>query len=357
MSTRPRWVLVALDFPPAGGGISRLLHALVTRSADEVEWRVITTTPGDRTEGVRRVNPARLLPALREELHSAHAAAEGRVVIGHPFLATPVLVTAQLARVPSSALVYGRELVAKGIRHRALLAGLRGVDRVLAISDATAEVVSRLGVRSSRLVVVHPALSERTRRIGPRPRLAGRGLRLVLVTRMAEHYKNIDLVHAVLVVLRQTGAVERCVVVGDGPLRSAYQREAQRAGLGDVLVFPGELSDEDMRSIVQESDLGVFPSRTSSAEGGFEGFGLVVHEFAAAGLPVLVGDAAGAREAAGQGWSLLLDSEDVGAWATTLHSLWSEPYRLARMATAADDWAARTDPALAVSKMVAGLRG
>jgi len=350
-------VLVTLDYPPAGGGISRLLNALVAGSADAVEWRVLTTTPGNSAEGVRRVRPAHLLLALRDEMQWARAAAGGRIVIGHPFLATPVVAAARLTGLPSSAIVYGRELVARGPHHRALLAGLSRVERVLSISDATAQVVSRLGVRPSHVVVVHPALSGASRRSPRTPRPQGRALRIVLVTRLAEHYKNLDLVHAVLLVLKRTATVERCVVIGDGPLRHSHMRAARDAGLAAVLHYPGRLSDDEMRSVMHDSDIGIFPSRTSSAEGGFEGFGLVIHELAATGLPVLVGDTAAAREAVGSGWSLLLDPEDVGMWAKTLHSLCLDPIRLDRMTTAAEEWAARADPSVAIRQMVAGLRG
>jgi glycosyltransferase involved in cell wall biosynthesis len=352
---RPRWVLVTIDYPPADGGISRLLAALVQHSASHVEWLVISLSPGEETGTVRRVSKIGLAPALRDAVAWSKQRHGARLICGHAYLAFVVLMAARFGRVPCAALVYGLEVLPRRPQQRALLSALRSFDRVLSITEWTSSFLPRLGVAAARTSVVHPALATSALPAARESSAAGRGLRLVLVSRLSERYKNIDILQAMLLVLHESGAVERCVVVGDGPLREGYRREAERAGLGEVLRFPGRLSDDDVRELLHHSDLGVFPSRTSSAEGGFEGFGLVVHEMAAAGLPVLVGDAAGAREAADPAWSLLLDPDDTAAWAAAVHELYTDRERLARLARAAEEWALRANPSVAVHRMVTEL--
>jgi glycosyltransferase involved in cell wall biosynthesis len=348
--------LVALDYPLAGGGIARLLKALVEHSADVLEWRVATTSPGPRDPSTRRAaTTTELIAGLRKDLRWAQSVPGSRVICGHPYLSLPVLAAARSTGTPASALVYGREVLRQKPHHDLLLTGLRGYERVLSISESTAALLPALSVQASRVRVVHPEFPTPLLPSRRRQRGDGDGLRLAAVSRLSERYKNIDLLIATLLVLRDTGAVEKFTIVGDGRDRVGYEREASRAGLGDIVTFAGSLSDEQALGVLHSSDLGVFPSRSSSAEGGLEGFGLVVQEMAAAGLPVLVGDAAGAREAAHPDWSLLLDPEDVFLWATTLRQLQREPQRLTELQSGAHAWAEKLDPARTVQDMINGL--
>jgi len=76
---------------------------------------------------------------------------------------------------------------------------------------------------------------------------------------------------------------------GDGPLRNRVEAAAHEHGLGRRFVLTGVAADT--RAAYAAMDLLLFPSI-------YEGFGVVVAEAAVCGLPTVVADIAGAREAA-----------------------------------------------------------
>ena len=357
IAERPRWLLVTPDYPDAGGGIARLLSTIVELSSDAIDWRIATTSPGTSSKGVRRAkNRLDLVRGLRDDVEWVRESSEPRVVCGHAYLSGPVLAAAKLGGVPASALVYGREILPFHLQHAAILRPLAAYPRVVSISDATTARLGGIGVRSSAVRTVHPDIASANLPAHQRVRNGNSGLQLVMLSRLSERYKNVDVVLAALHLLRTTDVVDQCVVVGGGSALPGYRREVERVGLENRVRFTGPLPDSDVSGLFHSSDVGIFPSRDSSAELGFEGFGLVVHEMAAAGLPVLVGEAAGAREAARPRWSLTLDPNDAWQWASTLIALRDDPQRLADMTDAAWRWAAQLDPTLAVLRTIEALQ-
>jgi phosphatidylinositol alpha-1,6-mannosyltransferase len=91
------------------------------------------------------------------------------------------------------------------------------------------------------------------------------------------------------------------------------------------------------------------------AEGGFEGFGLAVHELAAAGLPVLVGAAAGAKEASHDPWARQLDPDDLWAWVEAVEELYANEEQRLAMGAAALSWAMAIDPLVSAKRFTEAL--
>jgi len=113
-------------------------------------------------------------------------------------------------------------------------------------------------------------------------------------------------------------------IVGDGPYRQ--QMETETAGL--PVHFLGYRSDKTVPSlstVFASSDLFVFPSQTDT-------LGQVVIEAQAAGLPVLVSDQGGPREAMDDGITgLVVPARDAGAWTDAIDSLLNDTPRRQRM--------------------------
>jgi glycosyltransferase involved in cell wall biosynthesis len=327
------------------GGIARLLAGLVDSTANEVDWRVLTSATGAQGDEVVRVpSLAAMTAAIPVQARWLRAAPARLVVCGHVYALPPALVAGRLSGAPVGTIAYGMELVPRRARHRAALTTLRLSDQVVAISTHTGRVVRALGVTAERMRVVNPVLMPLFQRNGePLGRATGEGLRLVAVSRLAEGYKNIELLLRMVSVLAPSGVVARLTIVGDGPRRGALERKVSSLGIEALVHLAGHVDDAEMAKLLLDADLGLFPSRDSLAEGAFEGFGLVVQEMASAGLPVLVGRAAGALDAAEPGWSVLLDPDDLRAWTRAVESLArDEPTRL-RMAQSAADWARAVD--------------
>lgn len=339
-----RGLLLSIDYPPARGGISRLLEAW-TADTNEVEWCVVTVEPGPVNDRILRSNKRRLLhDAYTKGKAWLRVADESVVVAGHPYLSGPALLIAASTTSRSACIAYGRELVPGRSAHRLAIAPMLAMHSVIAISSYTARVARSTGVRRSRLSVVRPVIQAPWRALTPTSRPLGTGLRLFAISRLHEGYKNLELLLRVCAVLHPLGVVDQLTIVGDGPRLGTLRAKVMDLGLDGIVSLPGYLSEDEIVSQLSTSHLGLFPSRHSFAEGGFEGFGLVVHELAAGGLPVLVSSAAGARDTAVVPWARLLDPDDIWAWVEAIENLYENESLRSTLSTAALEWANSIDP-------------
>jgi glycosyltransferase involved in cell wall biosynthesis len=95
-----------------------------------------------------------------------------------------------------------------------------------------------------------------------------------------------DLVDAVAL-LRRRGIDARAVFIGDGEERAAIIARAAAAGIGDATSITGFVNQAELPAWYAAADALVLPSDSR------ETWGLVVNEAMAAGVPVVVSDAAG----------------------------------------------------------------
>ena len=117
-------------------------------------------------------------------------------------------------------------------------------------------------------------------------RLEGKRV-LVFTGRLVPH-KGVDVI---LEALAQLPADVVLVVVGAGPRLPSLIGLARRLGVDERVRFCPAVSDEELPVFLALGDVFVFPSQNR-----LEGFGLVVAEAMAAGLPVVVADMPGVRE-------------------------------------------------------------
>jgi glycosyltransferase involved in cell wall biosynthesis len=92
--------------------------------------------------------------------------------------------------------------------------------------------------------------------------------------------KGLDVFTNTLQALEEQGVRHRCIVVGDGPARSALESRMPEA------IFLGYQRGEDLARSYASSDIFLFPSET-------ETFGNVTLEAMASGLPTVCADASG----------------------------------------------------------------
>jgi glycosyltransferase involved in cell wall biosynthesis len=78
------------------------------------------------------------------------------------------------------------------------------------------------------------------------------------------------------------------IFAGDGPLRTALEKEAQSLGIADRSRFLGFVNQSGLPRVYSSSDLFVLPSE-------YEPFGVVVNEAMLSGCAVVVSDQVGAR--------------------------------------------------------------
>jgi glycosyltransferase involved in cell wall biosynthesis len=99
------------------------------------------------------------------------------------------------------------------------------------------------------------------------------------------------------------------VLVGDGPLRAALEREAAGLGLGNQARFLGDR--RDVPAILASLDISVVPSASESLSN-------VFLESMAAGVPVVSTSVGGNIELGGEGRALLVSPNDEEALAAGL---------------------------------------
>ncbi len=108
---------------------------------------------------------------------------------------------------------------------------------------------------------------------------------LLYVGRVSKE-KNLPLLADTFLELHRQGSPAKLVIVGDGPYRA--EMEARLAGTNTL--FTGVKHGPDLSAAFASADLFVFPSVTDT-------FGRVIIEAQASGLPVLVSDQGGPRDA------------------------------------------------------------
>ncbi|WP_035693755.1 glycosyltransferase family 4 protein [Azospirillum halopraeferens] len=126
----------------------------------------------------------------------------------------------------------------------------------------------------------------------------------------------------------------RLLVVGDGPERSAVERELTAAAGADRVRFAGVLEPGDLAAACAAADLMVWPAVN-------EAYGMALLEAQAAGLPVVAGRTGGVPDIVRDGRTgALVPVGDAAAFAAAVDALLADPGRRGTLAAAAGHTAA-----------------
>lgn len=220
----------------------------------------------------------------------------------------PVLVTEHIATAENypSARLGNRAM-------RALIrASYRNADGVLAVSQGVADGLAALGVARAKIRVIFNPVCLQSIETQAREHLAsGTDARIptvITVGRHAEQKRHDVLLRAFALVRRELDA--RLILVGRGPLRPALEQLARTLGIDDAVVFTGW--QRNPFAWMSRADVFVLSSS-------FEGFGNVLVEAMACGLPVISTDCrSGPREILRDGAGMLVPVDDVTAMADAM---------------------------------------
>ncbi|MDO8583629.1 MAG: glycosyltransferase family 4 protein [bacterium] len=296
--------------PPEHGGIGAVAYQeVVGLRARGMDARLVAPYPAtngvlersfvDYIEPRLRIGNGAILPHLMERARGADL-----IHLHYPFfgVAEPLLLHA--ASLPPIVVTFHMDASTKGwkgavvrLERFALQSSLlRQAKRILVSSFDYASHSSLKGLmqRDPELVRELPFGID-TDFFCPGPREAARfGLpddaRVLLAVGVmdeAHAFKGIS------VLLKSLVAVEESVhllLVGDGPLRSTYETQAQALGLRKRVHFLGRVDLETLRSAYRTADVTVMPSTD-----GAEAFGLVGIESLACGTPVIASNLPGVR--------------------------------------------------------------
>ncbi len=145
----------------------------------------------------------------------------------------------------------------------------------------------------------------------------GSGRRLLFTGRLAR-VKGIPVVLAALGRLRERHPDVELVLAGDGPERATLEAEARRLDVADRVRFLGYRSSDDIRALLQETDVFVLPSFA-------EGVPVVLMEAMASGVPVVTTRVAGVSELVEDGVSgFVVPPGDVEALTRAIDTLFAD---------------------------------
>ncbi|MFL5342131.1 MAG: glycosyltransferase [Gemmataceae bacterium] len=208
-------------------------------------------------------------------------------------------------------------------RRRRTVEALRKADGVIAVSEDIARRLASLGVARDRILMNHdgvdPALFRPGLRADARTHLGmAAGDPVVLFVGNLVPVKAIDVLLRAGNILVRGGFPVRIVAIGQGPLRSALERQAADLGLGARVRFAGTIPLTDLPNWYRAADVVCLPSHS-------EGVPNVLLEASACGVPWVASRVGGVPEIAGLGISRLVPPNDPDALAVALRAALSEP--------------------------------
>jgi len=209
----------------------------------------------------------------------------------------------------------------------------RSASLVVSISQITLDrFASWSGVKADRCAVLPNAIHAACFAVGAKDNALSRRLgvaacpAILTFGRMSadERYKGFDEVIDVMprLVQRVPGLVY--VAAGDGSDRSRLEAKAKALGVGEHVVFSGRVEEAEKADLYRLADAYVMPSSG-------EGFGFVVLEALACGVPVVASTRDGTREAVRDGeLGLLVDPKDADGLERAILDALSRPKAIPR---------------------------
>ena len=239
------------------------------------------------------------------------------VLVGHLNLSAAVLLMKLIQpKLKIILMVHGIEAWRpQGMMQRLLL---KRVSRVISVSKFTASILTTVSdVNPAKITVIpnclDPFFRMRIRPGKPRYLLNRYDIEpdekiLLTITRLNrfEKYKGYDFVIETLPQLRRNKRL-RYIIAGKGDEHELNRLRllAEDSGVADILHLPGFIENDELQDHYRLADVFVMPSRK-------EGFGLVLIEAAAAGIPVIAGNSDGSVEAMQYGaLGRLVNPEDL----------------------------------------------
>jgi glycosyltransferase involved in cell wall biosynthesis len=177
------------------------------------------------------------------------------------------------------------------------------------------------------------------------------GIALLAVGVLSERKGFGDLLRA-CALLRKTGVVFRCRIVGDGPAKWRLRRLAGRLGIARQVEFCGQVPHERIRHMMMDASIFVAPGVAGTRAQ--DGLPTALIEAMQHAMPVIVSDLAGQVEAVRHGVSgFVVPQRSPQAIADAVLKFGSEPERARDMGLAARRWAlAHLDPEICCEELI-----
>lgn len=172
--------------------------------------------------------------------------------------------------------------------------------------------------------------------------------RIITVARLVE-FKGLEYAIRAIRLLKDRGRRVHLEIAGEGPLREELEKLISDLGLGHEVSLVGAVAHSEIPQKMWDSDLFLISSIVDS-KGRTEGFGAVILEAMAAGLPVVASAVGGITDIVDGENGVLVPEKDPAAIAGAIEEVLSNPGRAEAYASRGFDFVSATysDEAMAV---------
>jgi phosphatidylinositol alpha-1,6-mannosyltransferase len=221
---------------------------------------------------------------------------------------------------------------------------IRDVDSLGYLGDYTKSEIIKVTSEVNKLVQISPGIdtnyfSPKT----PNPKLLAKyqleGRRVIVCVARLVHRKGQDqLIKAMPDILKKYPDAT-LLIVGQGPIEQMLRNSARQLGITHKVIFTGRVAHSDLPDYIRLGEIFAMPVRSRFSGFEVEGLGIVYLEANACGLPVVVGDSGGAKDAViDQVTGLLVDGTNVDQISKVICELLADPYRGKAMGEAGRGW-------------------
>lgn len=334
-----RVLLVTPDYPPAHGGIQRLLHR-ITLAMPNAQTHVLTMHHADsaaldaaQKQPITRLRVPGSRPSVRNALFNAAA------ILRMPAWKPDVVLNGHVVTGPASAFLarrygaanvlytYGKEVAG---RPGMTAWTMKHSDAGIAVSEFTRGLIVEAcaGQLPAPVAVIHPGVevpAQPGRKSAQRPTI-------LTTARLRDWYKGHDKIIEALPEVLKAVPDAQWIVIGEGRIRPELEARAQRLGVSDAVQFLGAVDDAERDKWLATAHVFAMPARYPKDEIGGEGFPVVYLEAAAWGLPAIAGNVGGPREAVLDNQTgLSVDPENSAEVAQALIRLLADPVYAAKL--------------------------
>jgi glycosyltransferase involved in cell wall biosynthesis len=308
-------LLVTRKYPPAVGGMETLSYQLTRRIAERRPCRILAP------HGVWG-GPARFVVyAIWKTIALACRGDVELIHLGDPILAPLGYLVQRVFNIPVVCNAHGLDIIYPHRLYQASIIGaMKRLRLVICISNYARDECLARGVPATRCVVIPPGIAAADFAVpagAPQvPEVAGPPYVMLTVGRLVRRKGVLDFVRHVL---PQVAALRRdweYWVAGEGPDGQAVLDECRRLGLESHVKLLGAVADDELKRLYQRADLFVMPN--IPVAGDAEGFGIVILEARAAGLPVIATRLEGISDAWAGADGALISAYDCDGFARAI---------------------------------------
>ncbi len=316
-------MLLSEIFPPKHGGSGRWFHELYFRlPADqyllyvgqdpeseafdrEVKHRLLRLPLFSREWGIMSLSGilyylkmcVRLSLLVRKEkitqIHAGRCMPEG-------FVATLV---SYIFRIPILVYIHGEDIeTARLSREHSWMVTqvLRRANLLICNSNNSQKLLTEhWSIKPDKIIVLSPGADvKKFRPVAPclatKAHLGWEGRKVILTVGRLQKRKGHDMMIRALPNIVKEHPNVLYSIIGNGNEKNSLVQLVEKLNLQSHVQFMDEISDETLLQSYQQSDIFILPNRSIGKD--IEGFGMVLIEAQACGIPVIAGDSGGTRE-------------------------------------------------------------